>query len=789
MGKVLDKMNASSKQAWSNAWKSSNIGGTLGSLTSGLTSVVSAGLENAKIKDTSAEEAAINRVENTLFSEGSYDNLMSEFDANNMARNNFTQKEVRGLNGWQMVGNTLKGAASGAMTGAQLGGIWGGIGGFFAGTTTGLLGIREGNRKAREKARELNNNAQLANASYLNNFSNSVENTQNTMFNNSLLNIASYGGPLFNHSGDWTNGLTFINAGGTHEQNPFEGVQVGVDPQGTPNLVEEGEIIYNDYVFSNRLKPTKKQLEDNGLNKKYEGWTFAKIVEDLQKESADSPIDFISQNTLEDMISILTKMQEEIRMKKNKTNSNRFDIGGPKNDNYLNTFVRNYINQAHKPLEMENEPPMFIPYVDKSEIIPTVSSVLNNNSTIQNNGKPVNTNLTTPVIDEPVVDRGNFNWQSLGRYAPVLADATALMTNLFTKPDYSNAEAGVKAMRDVPMVDVKPVGNYLQLDNLDRNYYLNPLLASSRGTARAIQNQGLNAGQTMAGLMSNQYNTNKGIGEASFTMDRENMARDLQEAQFNLGIDQYNANQAIQAQQMNQQRAYNIAQAEANAAQMREAIDAQRTAAISQSLSGLSEGLAGIGTESEQRSWLNGLIESGAIEDYLKGTKYAKSAKNGGKMLTKKYNDGGNTNPINEELLYPTYGSRLRAKAAYDMGARNPEAIDGVLGYNRQPVKAFGKTVTLNDTSKNIDDIESFMRVTYNDGLYVDTHMGSLGDNEFDNISLQLPNNDVYHVTSNSKGDSSYYEKDYVNALGMKNISKSKQIKKNGGRMLTKKRK
>ena len=145
----------------------------------------------------------------------------------------------------------------------------------------------------------------------------------------------------------------------------------------------------------------------------------------------------------------------------------------------------------------------------------------------------------------------------------------------------------------------------------------------------------------MAGLMSNQYNVNKGIGESLFTMDRENMARDLQEAQFKLGVDQYNANQAMQARQMNQQRAFNIAQAETNAAQMKEAIDAQRTAAISQGLSGLSEGLAGIGTEAEQRSWLNGLIESGAIKDYLKGTKYANSAKNGGKMLTKKYNDGG----------------------------------------------------------------------------------------------------------------------------------------------------
>jgi len=32
---------------------------------------------------------------------------------------------------------------------------------------------------------------------------------------------------------------------------------MGIAPDGKPNLVEEGEVIYNDYVFSNRLKPTE----------------------------------------------------------------------------------------------------------------------------------------------------------------------------------------------------------------------------------------------------------------------------------------------------------------------------------------------------------------------------------------------------------------------------------------------------------------------------------------------------------------------------------------------------
>ena len=61
------------------------------------------------------------------------------------------------------------------------------------------------------------------------------------------------GGPLMSNGVEWDNGLTYINNGSTHENNPYEGVQMGVDNQGTPNLVEEGEVVFNDYVFSNRL--------------------------------------------------------------------------------------------------------------------------------------------------------------------------------------------------------------------------------------------------------------------------------------------------------------------------------------------------------------------------------------------------------------------------------------------------------------------------------------------------------------------------------------------------------
>ena len=36
---------------------------------------------------------------------------------------------------------------------------------------------------------------------------------------------------------------------------------MGIDNQGIPNLVEEGEVVFNDYVFSNRLKVPKAVKE------------------------------------------------------------------------------------------------------------------------------------------------------------------------------------------------------------------------------------------------------------------------------------------------------------------------------------------------------------------------------------------------------------------------------------------------------------------------------------------------------------------------------------------------
>ena len=65
---------------------------------------------------------------------------------------------------------------------------------------------------------------------------------------------------------------------------------------GDVGLVEEGEVIYNDYVFSNRLTADKSLLKKNNIPSSYNDYTFAKIAEKMTSEAKERPNDRISTN-------------------------------------------------------------------------------------------------------------------------------------------------------------------------------------------------------------------------------------------------------------------------------------------------------------------------------------------------------------------------------------------------------------------------------------------------------------------------------------------------------------
>ena len=149
------------------------------------------------------------------------------------------------------------------------------------------------------------------------------------------LNEYSFGGNLSTHGGDFRTGLTYIENGGTHEENPFGGIMVGVDQEGNPNLVEEGEVIYEDYVFSNRLKLPKSASDKYGL-KGISGLTFADAAKKLSEEGKNRPNDPISKRGLKDSMVKLMLGQEELKME-NGYGGNYFAKGGKINTNKYNT--------------------------------------------------------------------------------------------------------------------------------------------------------------------------------------------------------------------------------------------------------------------------------------------------------------------------------------------------------------------------------------------------------------------------------------------------------------------
>ena len=198
-----------------------------------------------------------------------------------------------------------------------------------------------------KKAKALNTELNSAYNYAFRNANNSTENISDNILSNLERNYAAFGGPLFayggqTHGADFTNGLMFINNGGTHESNPYEGIPISMDREGNPNLVEEGEVIWNDYVFSNRLKVPKSIQKKYKLGKRE--MTFANAIDKLSKESEERPNDPISMRGLESILMDMAIEQETLKSKQQPKNieKNKFNTGGDTNPYKYYSWIPGY---------------------------------------------------------------------------------------------------------------------------------------------------------------------------------------------------------------------------------------------------------------------------------------------------------------------------------------------------------------------------------------------------------------------------------------------------------------
>lgn len=373
------------------------------------------------------------------------------------------------------------------------------------------------------------------------------------------------------NGGVFSDGVTVVGEGGSHEENPLTGVPMGVAPDGQPNLVEEGEVIFNDYVFSNRLHPSEELLKSVNLPSKYKDNTFASIAEKINKEPKERPYDPIAKRGLLANMSKLMQAQEEVKaIKEAKTEGRQFAYGG--DTDWDPTLLDD------SPFTWEN----YVAAQGDADIMP-------------NDIQPSST-------------RRGIGLDAL-RYVPALGAGVGVMSDLFgwtNKPDYSNADMIVDAVSGLPTIEAKPLGNYLRYNPLDRDFYINKLNAQTGATRRALQNtSGGNRASAQAGILAADYNYGQNMGNLARQAEEYNLAQRERVEAFNRGTDQYNSEAALRAAGMNQQNREMQLRAIMQAAGMRESTKTIADEARSANLTNFLDSLGGIGQEEFMRNMIN----------------------------------------------------------------------------------------------------------------------------------------------------------------------------------------
>lgn len=527
----------------------------------------------------------------------------------------------------------------------------------------------------------------------------------------------AFGGDLNTYGGTYNGGLEYIDNGGTHENNILGGVPMGTDRNGTPNLVEEGETIWNDYVFSNRLKVPETLTDKYKLSKDI---TFAEASKKLGKEIEETPNDPISKRTFNSFMQDLQQSQEEVKAKKelsrvkrqfnklspqeqlgilnggpvqgdntllvnpNQVNPNntpqQFAEGGYTDRNWLfdnmwegkpiyqDSYLKGNIpyyqgkisNKGYsvKDIESTDNYKNFTKYAltlpDTHSYWQTLSNktgkdvtyLKNNYERLRNDGKlgwvhrtPLyNTDYNIKVPDletpgqraqelntmiqdfptrEPRIyeygDKDNNLLDTRLRYAPVVGSTIGTISSLLSKPDESSADAILTAAREAGQytpISFNPIGDYIQYNPFDRDYYINKLNAESGAARRAIINQSSgNRGNAMAGILAADYNAQNQLGALARQAEEYNLAQRQKVAEFNRGTNMFNTEGIFKADTANQaakmQARNTLLQGTMQAERLRQAARQQLAAERSANLTNLFNNLGNIGRENMNFNILN----------------------------------------------------------------------------------------------------------------------------------------------------------------------------------------
>ena len=436
-------------------------------------------------------------------------------------------------------------------------------------------------------------------------FQRAIDDSTDNMFNMAALQMKANGGTLFTNGGEWSTGLNIIGNGGTHEENPLDGVPMGIAPDGIPNLVEEGEVIYNDYVFSNRLKVNKTLLDKYMLPSKYEGKSYAEVSKELAKESEERPNDPISKKGLEDSMAKLQQAQEEYKAIRDQEKLKKaLDRLTPEEQEML-------LAQNTEGIQQQT---MF----DKGGIL--IRKWDEATGDVEKSKKAEKWLETLESLPS-----------TLMRYTPTLIQGIQALKG--NKVDYTNPDLIAANTRNI---NFTPLGDYMALERLPFVSTIgNKMQAQQAATNAAIQNVAANRAAAIPSLLTSSYQGQTALADAALEAAKYNNMLAQTEAQFNRGTNQANLTAGLEVAKANQQIALNSAYKQAA---MREAIDQYISASDSANMSNFMESLQNIGRENLDKKALQELIASGIFGAMSDKQKTALSRGNayGGKLKRNK---------------------------------------------------------------------------------------------------------------------------------------------------------
>ena len=444
----------------------------------------------------------------------------------------------------------------------------------------------------------------------------------------------AFGGDLMTHGADFDTGFILVGNGGTHEENPYEGVPMGVDSEGVPNLVEEGEVIFDDYVFSKRLKVPK------AVKKKYKlrgtkPLTFADAAIQMSKESEERPNDPISIAGLKDSMMKLMIEQEKLRTKRGDNNS--FAKGGKmgrvyageEDDPYsqILNLGKGPLNPIMWTLRSPTKNTWDVPLGNFTLTDPTIKKPgITLPIDLQSTISPQKTKYVflqakerNPKERNPYINPKKYEGPKLAptgmRYLPAYASGIMSITDalgLTNKPDYGEAEAMLEASKTAGTytpIKFNPVGNYLTYRPFDRDFYTNKLNAESSAARRALLNtSGSNRAQALAGILAADYNAQGKMGDLFRQAEEYNLAQRQKVEEFNRATNMANSEGILKADQANQsaqlQARSSYLKGALTAAELRQKERQVSTAARSANLSNFINSLGDIGRENYQRNMI-----------------------------------------------------------------------------------------------------------------------------------------------------------------------------------------